>query len=108
MQDASGTTSINMATGTVTINQNNGRGYIWINSDGIFWNNANDNNVIRIFVQQNGTPVIVAEGTPLVEFGNEFKLFNGVLDVNSLKVSGDSYSARTITVDGQAVTVLAQ
>lgn len=167
LQDVSGTISINMTNGNIVVKQNNNRGYIWINSDGIFLNDSSGNSAIRMFVQQNGTPVIVAEGQPLVEFGQLFKIFNGaftvtnqtisnslklgtatinmngnylcsdksyqsigfslagsdgietgsfykaasgnsVLNTNVLKVNGSTYEAKTVTINGQSYTILAQ
>ena len=101
LQDVSGTISINMANGNVVVKQNNNRGYIWINSDGIFLNDSSGNSAIRMFVQQNGTPVIVAEGQPLVEFGQLFKIFNGALTVTNQTISNSlKLGTATINMNG--------
>lgn len=101
LQDVSGTISINMANGNVVVKQNNNRGYIWINSDGIFLNDSSGNSAIRMFVQQNGTPVIVAEGQPLVEFGQLFQIFNGALTVTNQTISNSlKLGTATINMNG--------
>lgn len=101
LQDVSGTISINMANGNVVVKQNNNRGYIWINSDGIFLNDSSGNSAIRMFVHQNGTPVIVAEGQPLVEFGQLFKIFNGALTVTNQTISNSlKLGTATINMNG--------
>ena len=101
LQDVSGTISINMTNGNIVVKQNNNRGYIWINSDGIFLNDSSGNSAIRMFVQQNGTPVIVAEGQPLVEFGQLFKIFNGALTVTNQTISNSlKLGTATINMNG--------
>ena len=101
LQDVSGTISINMTNGNIVVKQNNNRGYIWINSDGIFLNDSSGNSAIRMFVQQNGTPVIVAEGQPLVEFGQLFKIFNGALTVTNQTINNSlKLGPATINMNG--------
>lgn len=101
LQDVSRTISINMTNGNIVVKQNNNRGYIWINSDGIFLNDSSGNNAIRMFVQQNGTPVIVAEGQPLVEFGQLFKIFNGAFTVTNQTISNSlKLGTATINMNG--------
>ena len=98
--DQTGTTSINLSNGAVTISQTNG-GKILINSGGVFAQNANGDTPVRIFIAQNG--VTGAIDTDIIYIGS-----GTVITTNSFRLNGENYVPRQITVDGVIYTVLAQ
>ena len=96
--DQTGKTSINLANGNVTINQDNG-GQITINGSGLFAVNAQDRMVARLFVTMNGEgavdvdTVYIGEGT--------------VITSNYFQLNNQNFIPRQITVGGTTYTVLA-
>ena len=101
LQDTSGTTSINMSTGKITINQENG-GKVDINSSGLFLYNADNSNIpVRIFLAQNG--IHGAIDTETLYVGTDT-----IIADNFFQLNGSNYYPRQITVNGTVYTVLAQ
>lgn len=98
ISDQTGTTSINLANGNVTINQDNG-GQITINGSGIFAANAENRIVARLFITMNGEGAIDVD-TVYIGAGT-------LITSNSFRLNGQEFIPRQITVGGTTYTVLA-
>ena len=117
IQDTTGTTSIDLSTGVITINQTNNRGSISISSSGIDFDYGGTNKM-RLFVQRSGEPILICEGQPTIELGSNFKVINGSLSITTgtvtgdwqingdVKVGGYTFSPRNLTIDGNTYTIL--
>lgn len=99
ISDQTGTTTINLADGTIEVKQSNG-GKIIISGSGVLVQNSDASKTSRIFITQNGTAAV---DTNVLYVGN-----NTIISDGFLKLDGSNYYPRQITVDNTVYTVLAQ